>query len=168
MLTFLGHYRCLILEKQFLIINSEPHCDLLENYLNLNQVKALWFAHFWYVIQNDSATLSHAWMCMNCNNKSSHSSCNSTIVNLHLECLLHPVWSPNLAPYDFHSVWTARAIATWDEVQYSKEMKGTVHRWLCSKPKVFFLTNPSMSEAVADLHRTCCGHVENSCFQSNL
>ena len=63
----------------------------------------------------------------------------ATITDLHFECLLHPPYSPDLAPSDFHMFGSLKEATGRKKFRSDEEVRHAVHEWLRGLPKEFFL-----------------------------
>jgi hypothetical protein len=62
----------------------------------------------------------------------------ATIQDLAFECLPHPLYSPDLAPRDFHVFGPLKEVMGGKSFRSDKEVQQEVHEWLHSQPKYFF------------------------------
>jgi hypothetical protein len=62
----------------------------------------------------------------------------ATIQDLPFECLSHPLYSPDLAPRDFHIFGTLKGVMGDKSFRSDKEVQQAVHEWPHSQPKDFF------------------------------
>jgi histone-lysine N-methyltransferase SETMAR len=60
------------------------------------------------------------------------------IMDLHLECIPHPAYSPDLAPSDYHVFGSHKEALGGKKFSTDDEIKEVVHRWLRSQ-RSFFL-----------------------------
>jgi histone-lysine N-methyltransferase SETMAR len=75
------------------------------------------------------------------------------ITDLHLKCIPHPAYSPDLAPSDYHVFGPLMEALGGYKFSTDDELKEAVHRWLSSQlEEYFFSWNPGISEALAHLH----------------
>jgi len=61
------------------------------------------------------------------------------IQDLSFECLPHPLYSPDLAPSDFHVFGQLKEAMGGKSFRSNKEVQQAVRVWLRSQPKDFFL-----------------------------
>ena len=61
----------------------------------------------------------------------------ATIQDLSFECLPHPLYSPDLAPSDFHVFGQLKEAMGDKFFRSDEEVQQAVHEWLCSQPKDF-------------------------------
>jgi hypothetical protein len=59
------------------------------------------------------------------------------IQDLKLEVLLHPPYSPDLVPSDFHLFWSLEDALRGCHFRSDEEVKEAVHDWLAQQPKDF-------------------------------
>ena len=62
----------------------------------------------------------------------------ATIQDLSFECLPHPLYSPDLAPSDFHVFGPLEEAMEGKSFRSDEEVQQAVHEWLHSQPKDFF------------------------------
>jgi len=61
----------------------------------------------------------------------------ATIQDLSFECLLHPPYSPDLVPSDFHVFGPLKEAMGGKSFTSDEEVQQAVHEWLRSQPKDF-------------------------------
>ena len=73
-------------------------------------------------------------------NARTHTACSAvaTIRDLSFECLPHPLYSPDLAPSDFHVFGPLKEVMGGKSFRSDEEVQQAVHEWLRSHPKDFF------------------------------
>jgi hypothetical protein len=77
----------------------------------------------------------------------------ATIQNLACECLPHPLYSPDLAPRDFHIFGPLKEVMGGKSFRSNEEVQQAVHEWLHSQAKDFFFQRyPCISEALDHLY----------------
>jgi histone-lysine N-methyltransferase SETMAR len=59
-------------------------------------------------------------------------------MNLRLECIPHPAYSPDLAPSDYHVFGPLKEGLSGKKFSTDDEIKEAVHRWLHSQSEEFF------------------------------
>ena len=62
----------------------------------------------------------------------------SPIKELRLECILHPPYSPDLAPSDFPLFGPLKDALSGTQFRDDDEVRSAVHEWLRTRPKEFF------------------------------
>ena len=62
----------------------------------------------------------------------------ATIQDLSFECLPHPLYSPYLAPSDFHVFGPLKEAMGGKSFRSDEEVQQVVYEWLHSQPKDFF------------------------------
>jgi histone-lysine N-methyltransferase SETMAR len=62
----------------------------------------------------------------------------AAIQDLSFECLPHPLYSPDLAPSDFHVFGPLEEAMGGKSFKSDEEVHQAVHEWLRSQPKDFF------------------------------
>jgi histone-lysine N-methyltransferase SETMAR len=130
MLTLFWDYRGPILEHYMprgLTINSESYCDLLQNHLKpAIRSKNHSLLSSGVLLQHDNACLHTARVTA------------KKIMDLHLECIPHPAYSPDLTPSDYHVFGPLKEALSGKKFSTDDEIKEAVHRWLQSQ-RSFFL-----------------------------
>jgi len=63
----------------------------------------------------------------------------ATIQDLSFECLPHQLYSPDLAPSEFHVFGPLKEVMGSKSFRSDKEVQQAMHKWLHSQPKNFFL-----------------------------
>jgi hypothetical protein len=71
------------------------------------------------------------------------------IKDLHFECLPHPLYSPDLAPSDFHVFGALKEDLSGRKFRYDKEVQDEVQDWLY---KVFFKRDSGFSKALEHIY----------------
>ena len=61
-----------------------------------------------------------------------------TIQDLSFKCLPHPLYSPDLAPSDFHVFGPLKEAMAGKSFRSNEEVQQVVYEWLCSQPKKIF------------------------------
>jgi histone-lysine N-methyltransferase SETMAR len=69
-----------------------------------------------------------------------HTACATAkkITDLHLECIPHPAYSPDLAPSDYRVFGPFKEALGGKKFSTDDEIKEAVHRWLRSQSEEFF------------------------------
>jgi len=120
-LTLFWDEKCVILERytpRGTIVTSASYSDLLKKSSSAcNQIKATWASGV--PLQHDNATVA-------------------TITDLHFKCLPHPLYSPDLAPSDFHMFETLKEAMGGKKFRSDEEVCHAVHEWLHRLTKEFF------------------------------
>jgi len=62
----------------------------------------------------------------------------STTEELRFECIPHTLFSPDLAPSDFHVFVPLKDALSGTQLRNSDEVRSAVHEWLRTRPKEFF------------------------------
>jgi histone-lysine N-methyltransferase SETMAR len=109
------------------MITSASYCDQLVNHLQpLIQSKRCG-------LLTTSGSLLHdnAWP------HTTHETV-AKLKDLHFECLPHPLYSPDLAPSDFHVLVALKGELSGRKFGSDEEDQEVVHNWLCKQPKNFF------------------------------
>ena len=108
-------------------VNSATYADLLENHL-LRTIKSkpCGLLSTGVLLQHDNAWLHTARSTV------------VTIQDLSFECLLHPPYSPDLAPNDFHVFGPLKETMGGKSFRSEEEVQQAVHEWLRSQQKHFF------------------------------
>jgi histone-lysine N-methyltransferase SETMAR len=105
-----------------LTINSESYCDLLQNHFKpAIRSKCHGLLSSGVLLQHDNARLDTARATA------------KKIIDLRLECIPHPAYSPDLAPSDYHVFGPLKEALSGKKFSTDDEIKEVVHRWLCSQ-----------------------------------
>jgi histone-lysine N-methyltransferase SETMAR len=131
MLTLFWDYKGPILEHYVpreLTINSESYCDLLQNHLKP-------------AIRSKCHGLLSSGVLLQHDNMHPHTACATAkkIMDLRLECIPHPAYSPDLTPSDYHVFGPLKEALGGKKFSTDDEIKWAVHRWLRSQSEEFFL-----------------------------
>jgi histone-lysine N-methyltransferase SETMAR len=128
MLTIFRDYKGPILVHAQGTINSESYCDLLQN-------------HFQPAIRSKRHDLLSSGVLLQHDNARPHttSATAKKIIDLRLECIPHPAYSPDLAPSDYHVFGPLKKALGGKKFSTDDEIKEAVHRWLRSQSEEFFL-----------------------------
>jgi histone-lysine N-methyltransferase SETMAR len=133
MLTLFWNYKGPILEHYMprgLTINSESYCGLLQNHLKpAIRSKRRGLLSSGVLLQHDNARPHTARATA------------KKIMNLRLECIPHPAYSPDLAPSDYHVFGPLKEAVGGKKFSTDDEIKEAMHRWLRSQSsqRSFFL-----------------------------
>jgi histone-lysine N-methyltransferase SETMAR len=108
-------------------VNSATYAELLKNHLRP-------------VIKSKRRGLLSTGVLLRHDNARPHtaSSTSAPIQDLFFECLPHPLYSPDLAPSDFHVFGPLEEAMGDKSFRSDEEVQQTVHKWLRSQPKDFF------------------------------
>ena len=87
--------------------------------------------------QNGSLTQGVLLLHDNARSHTAHITIN-TIQQLNWEVLVHPAYSPDLAPSDFHLFGPLKNALRGRRFASDDEVKEAVHDWLRSQPQTFF------------------------------
>jgi histone-lysine N-methyltransferase SETMAR len=63
-----------------------------------------------------------------------------TLQKLKFEVLAHPLYSPDLAPSDYHLFGPLEEALRGRRFTSDQELKEAVHAWLAAQPKTFFFS----------------------------
>jgi hypothetical protein len=74
------------------------------------------------------------------------------IMDIHLECLLHSLCSPDFAPCDYRIFGPLKEATGRKTFRSNEEVQGVIHKWLHMQPNIFF------HEALVKHWRTCTEH----------
>jgi histone-lysine N-methyltransferase SETMAR len=132
-LTLFWDYKGPILEHYMsrgLTVNSESYCDLLQN--NLKPA-----------VRSKRCGLLSSGVLLHHDNAHPHTAHATAkkITDLHLECIPHPAYSPDLTPSDYHVFGLLMEALGGKKFSTDDEVKEAVHRWLRSQ-RNFFSWNP--------------------------
>jgi hypothetical protein len=110
-----------------LTINSESYCDLLQNHLKP-------------AIRSELCSLLSSGVLLQHDNVHLHTACATAkkITDLHLECIPHPAYSPDLTLTDYHVFGPLKEALGGKKFSTDDEIKEAVHRWLHSQSEEFF------------------------------
>jgi histone-lysine N-methyltransferase SETMAR len=112
-----------------LTINSESYCDLLQNHLKpAIRSKHRGLLSSGVLLQNDNVRPHTA------------RATEKKIMDLRLECIPHPAYSPDLAPSDYHVFGPFKEALGGKKFSTDSEIKEAVHRWLLSQSEEFFFS----------------------------
>jgi histone-lysine N-methyltransferase SETMAR len=130
MLTLFWDYKGPILEHYMprgLTINSESYSDLLHSHLKT-------------AIRPKRCGLLSSGVLLQHDKVHPHTACVTAkkITDLRLECIPHPLYSPDLAPSDYHVFGPLKEALGGKKFSTDNEIKEAVHRWLRSQ-RSFFL-----------------------------
>jgi histone-lysine N-methyltransferase SETMAR len=108
-------------------VNSATYADLLKNHLRP-------------AIKSKQSGLLSTGVLLQHDNAQPHTarSTVATIQYLSFECLLHPPYSPKLAPSDFHVFGPLKEVMGGKPFRSNEEVQQAVHEWLHSQLKGFF------------------------------
>jgi histone-lysine N-methyltransferase SETMAR len=131
MLMLFWDYKGPILEHYMprgLSINSESYCDLLQN-------------HVKPAVRSKRRGLLSSGVLLQHDNVRPHTARATAkkITDLHLECIPHHAYSPDLAPSDYHVFGPLKEALGGKKFSTDDEIKEVVHRWLHSQSEEFFL-----------------------------
>jgi histone-lysine N-methyltransferase SETMAR len=130
MLTLFWDYKGPILEHYMprgLTINSKLYCDLLQNHLK-------------HAIRSKHRGLLSSGVLLQHDNARPHTAHATAkkIMDLRLECIPHPAYSPDLTPSDNHVFGPLKEALSGKKFSMDDEIKEAVHRWLRSQSEEFF------------------------------
>jgi histone-lysine N-methyltransferase SETMAR len=130
MLMLFWDYKGLILEHYMprgLTINSKSYCDLLQNHLKP-------------AIRSKRRGLLSSGVLLQHDNACSHTARATAkkIMDLHLECIPHLAYSPDLALSDYHVFGPLKEALGGKKFSTDDQIKEVVHRWLYSQSEEFF------------------------------
>jgi histone-lysine N-methyltransferase SETMAR len=108
-------------------VNSATYADLLKN-------------HLCPAIKSKQGGLLSTSVLLQHDNARPHTACSTvgTIQHLSFECLLHPPYSPDLGPSDFHVFGPLKEAMGGNSFRSDEEVQQAMHEWLRSQPKGFF------------------------------
>lgn len=130
MLTLFWDVNGVILEHYIdrgMTVNSTSYSNLLKNQLRpAIRSKRRGLLTSGVLLQHDNARPHTARLSV------------QTIQDIKFECLIHPPYSPDLAPSDFHVFGKLKDAMGGKHFQSDEEVKTAVHEWLQAQPKEFF------------------------------
>jgi len=108
-------------------VTSATYADLLKNHLHP-------------AIKSKRRGRLTTGVLLQLDNARPHTACSTVakIQDLSFECFLHPPYSPDLAPSDFHVFGPLKQTMGGKSFRSDEEVQQAVHEWLHSQPKEFF------------------------------